>query len=134
MNLEAGQSTWRRRYRGLPGRVTSFGLTLLLTATLVAGCSDPGACTLNIVPAVEVEPRDALDEGFLDTVARGTVRDGTFQDSLRASEYAASDPTIPSVLSGADERTGTYAVHLEADGRQPWDTAGVRVSRDACHV
>jgi hypothetical protein len=37
-------------------------------------------------------------------------------------------------LAGADERGGIYSVHLEADGYQPWDTAGVRVTEGDCHV
>ena len=37
-------------------------------------------------------------------------------------------------LGGADERPGTYSVSLEADGWQPWDTAGIVVRSDGCHV
>jgi hypothetical protein len=35
---------------------------------------------------------------------------------------------------GAQERAGRYVVQIEADGYLPWDTVGVRVGEDDCHV
>jgi hypothetical protein len=37
-------------------------------------------------------------------------------------------------LAAADERSGRYTVHIEAEGYQAWDTAGVRATEGSCHV
>jgi hypothetical protein len=42
-------------------------------------------------------------------------------------------PLIVSMV-GAYERAGTYLVQLETEGYQPWDTSGVQVFSDECHV
>lgn len=99
----------------------------------VLGC-DVGACTLNIVPAVEVDVKDGVTSEFLTTTPRGVVREGTFEDSLEVSGYTTDVPPRVRTLIGADERPGRYVVQIEADGYLPWDTAGVRVSEDDCHV
>ena len=106
----------------------------LVTASLVGACSDPGACTLDILPAVVVEVRDASTDTLIAGLVRGIVTDGAFEDSLRVIGSLGTDPAVPTTLGGADERAGTYAVHLEGPAYEAWDTAGVRVSRDACHV
>jgi hypothetical protein len=106
----------------------------LVTTRLVGACSEPGACTLNILPAVAVEVRDASTDAFIAGLVRGVVTDGAFEDSLRVIGSLDTDPEVPTTLGGADERAGTYAVHLEGEAYEAWDTAGVRVTRDACHV
>lgn len=117
----------------MPGRVAQL-VASLVTACLVGACSDPGACTLNLVSAVAVEVRDASTEEFIAGFVRGIVTDGAFEDSLRVVASLGTDPALPTTLGGADERPGNYAVHLEGPGYQAWDTANVQVSRDACHV
>ena len=94
------------------------------------GCSEPG-CTLELRFAVEVEVRDAATQGLLGSYPYGVVRDGVYEDSLRA---AGNPEPVPSTLVAAEERPGVYDVHLEAAGYSPWDTAGVRVTSDECHV
>jgi hypothetical protein len=44
------------------------------------------------------------------------------------------DPPLVVTMIGADERAGTYIVQLEAVGYQPWDTSGIRVTGNECHV
>jgi hypothetical protein len=106
----------------------------LIMASLVGACSDPGACTLDILPAVVVEVRDASNDMFIAGLVRGVVTDGAFEDSLRVIGTLVTDPSVATTLGGADERAGRYAVHLEGPGYEAWDTAGVEVTRDACHV
>jgi len=106
----------------------------LVTAGLGGACSDPGACLLNVVPAVEVEVRDASTDEFIASIVRGILRDGAFADSLRVVASLGTDPALATTLGGADERPGTYEVHLEGSGYEPWDTTNVRVTRDDCHV
>ena len=105
-------------------------LLLLLTTA----CSESFFCTDDIRPAVEVEVRDRVTHDFLSITPRGVVREGTFQDSLRVGGTTGENPPRVTRLLGADERTGRYVVQVEADGYQPWDTAGIRVTADECHV
>jgi hypothetical protein len=106
----------------------------LAAAGLLMGCSDPAACTANIERAVEVEVREAGTDQYLADVTRGVVRDGSYSDSLRVVGYIGTDPALPTLLGAADERPGTYQVHLEAEGYGDWDTTGVRAGFDGCHV
>jgi len=106
----------------------------LLASTLTA-CQDPGVvCTADIRPAVEVEVRDAVSGEHLSVTPRGVARDGAFEDSLRVGSTTLSIPPLIVTMVGADERAGTYLVQLEAEGYQPWDTSGVVVTGDECHV
>lgn len=110
-------------------------LLLCLLAAPLTACQDPEVgCTLNILPAVEVEVRDAVSGEHLAVTPRGIARDGAFQDSLRVGSTTLSIPPLVVTMVGADERAGTYLVQLEAEGYQPWDTSGVVVTGDECHV
>jgi hypothetical protein len=100
----------------------------------MGACMDAGICTLSIEPAVEVEVRDQTTDQFLSTAPRGVVREGAYQDSLTVSGFTSDVPPRVRTLIAAGERAGTYTVHLEADGYQPWDTARVRVGEGDCHV
>jgi hypothetical protein len=108
--------------------------TVCLVAGTLSACQDPGACTADIRPAVEVEVRDAVGGEHLSVTPRGVARDGTFEDSLRVGSTTLSIPPLVVSMVGADERAGTYLVWLEAEGYQAWDTSGIQVFRDECHV
>jgi hypothetical protein len=115
---------------------TNCRRTLLLCCAglPLAACDIAEGCTLNIAAGVEVEVRDRTTDQFLTTPPRGVVREGTFQDSLEVSGFTEDVPPRVRTLIGAEERTGRYVVHIEAEGYLPWDTVGVRVGRDDCHV
>src|SRR5262245_25348558 len=109
--------------------------TLLAAVAGLVGCSDQqGICTTEMRRAIEVEVRDAASNEYIAGVTRGVVRDGSFVDSLRVVGEIGGDPALSTILGGADERPGIYAVSLEADGWESWDTTGVVVASDACHV
>src|SRR4051794_14570532 len=97
-----------------------------------SGCSEPAVCTLELQRGVQVEVRDAVSGDYIAEVIHGSLRDGSFEDSLRVVGWIGTDPALPTTLGGADERPGTYAVHLEGPAYEVWDTAGVKVSRDEC--
>jgi hypothetical protein len=103
-------------------------------AASLAACQDPVACALNVVPGVEVEVRDRVTGELLTTAPRGVAREGAFQDSLRVGATTLENPPRVMTLIGADERTGRYVVQVEADGYQAWDTAGIQVTPNECHV
>jgi hypothetical protein len=108
-------------------------ILLCLSVPALAGCVEPG-CTLSIEPGVEVEVRDRLTEEYLATTPRGVAREGPYEDSLQIWSVTADVPPRVFSLAGATERGGTYSVHLEAEGYESWDTAGVRVSEGDCGV
>ena len=97
-----------------------------------AACTDPGACTLSIEPAITVR---AVDRGTGQNVAdgaRGTVSDGAYVDSLRPAAIDAAQRVV--LLRAADERPGTYDVFLERPGYQSVSFRAAEVTRDECHV
>jgi hypothetical protein len=107
---------------------------LLVIAGLVAACSEPVECTPSLVFGIQVLVRDARTDAFVAQPVHGVVRDGAFEDSLRVVSSAGTDSALATVLAGAAERPGTYSVHLESAGYEPWDTANVRVTKGECHV
>jgi hypothetical protein len=110
-------------------------ILIFLGALSVAGCLENGGiCTTSVEPAVEVEVRDAATGAPLTITPRGVAREGTYEDSLRIWSMTADVPQRVISLAGASERAGTYSIHVEAEGYRAWDTAGVRVTQDECHV
>jgi hypothetical protein len=88
-------------------------------AVVPAACnlvSEPYACTASVEPAVIVEIRDARSGAPLAADARGVVRDGSFVDSLRPSEFARAEAATLYSRRAADERAGTYAVEVQRAG------------------
>ena len=80
--------------------------SLLAAVGMCGACSDPDACTAEARLAIEVEPHDAISDEFIAVAARGLVREGTYEDSLRVvRSFVGSDPALPVPL-GAAEDTG----------------------------
>lgn len=105
----------------------------LLVSPIVA-CSEPILCTGDIRPAVEIEVLDRSSGEFIPSVARGVVQEGPYQDSLQPYSWTGQDPAVAVTYVAAFERIGIYQVHLEVEGYLPWDTSGIVVGRDECHV
>jgi hypothetical protein len=111
------------------------GAGCLLLVSQIAACSDPSPiCTADSRPAIEVEVRDRENNQFIPVLARGVVQDGVFQDSVQLWSMTGDDPPVPVSYAAAFERRGVYTVHLQVAGYYPWDTSGIAVSRDECHV
>lgn len=105
--------------------------SMLLPLALVTACAGPGeaadelVCTAEFVYAIDVQVIDTRTGEPINDIS-GRVRDGDFVDSLQVPG--------PGVAHAAGERAGTYSVEVRAPGYQPWDTAGVVATADACHV
>jgi hypothetical protein len=106
----------------------------LLAMTIVSvGCGGPDLlCTMSVEPAIELFVYDATTAEPAWWSAAGVVRDGAFEDSLWAPSWLDSTVAIP--MRAADERPGTYSIHLERSGYVPWDTSGILVTAGVCHV
>lgn len=106
-------------------RRSAFALVLSAAAASACAPPPPRMCTEEALAAVNVHLIDPRTDAHLRGPATVEVRDGEFAES------AAGDLGIVSL---AFERAGTYAVRVRAAGFAPWDTAGVRVTEDECHV
>jgi hypothetical protein len=104
---------------------------LVLVAPLLAGCIE-GPCTLSVEWAVLVEIRDAVTGTPIAELARGSVRDGSYVDSLRP--HGTLDGVLLPCRAAASEREGIYTVEVVHEGYVTWQRASVRVGGDDCHV
>lgn len=114
--------------------------SLIAAALVLAGCSgiaDPVVlCTQIVQPAVIVEIRDLRTGAPIAGSASGVVRDGAYVDSLRPYGYITGPLDAQSLYSrqAAPERAGVYEISIQRAGYRAWDTTGVRVTREECHV
>jgi hypothetical protein len=79
------------------------------------------------VRALEAGTGENITDG-----ARGTVSEGTYSDSLRPAALDAAQRVL--LLSGADERPGTYDLFVERDGYQAVSLGGLEATEGECHV
>jgi hypothetical protein len=102
-------------------------------AFLLGGCNtDPGACTLILVPGITVRALDAGTNENVTDGAQGTVSEGAYVDSLRPGLQDADSRVL--LLSAAYERPGSYDVFVERPGYQAVSLSAVEVTADECHV
>ena len=90
-----------------------------------APAPDQVVCTMEARSSISIAVLDAATGDSLGVTPTGTVRDGSFEEALQA---------FGSQLSGPFERKGTYDVTVTAPGYASWDTTGVVVTADECHV
>lgn len=106
--------------------------SIVLVATVLMGCkasnnTDPIVCTTEARAGINVVVRDADTQAGIAALARGSVTDGAYVDSLRT--YGST-----TTLAAAYERPGNYTVDVRATGYQGFTTTGIIVTKDACHV
>lgn len=111
------------------------GLAVLVAGSIAcANSSDPIACTEEARSALAV----LVYHGFTDVgIAEGAtlvLRDGTFADSVTSPLGFSGSAAGPLITPNTYERAGTYAVTVRRAGYSQWDTVGVRVTEDVCHV
>jgi hypothetical protein len=93
-------------------------LSWIILAPMVIGCGEDPTCLQGAYPAIIVRVTGANGGGPI-LGATGEVLEGSFRENLFE--------TGPGYYQAAENRPGTYAVHLERAGYSPWDTAGVFV-------
>lgn len=91
---------------------------LALTPLALAACGEDATCPPGGFAAVSVHALSAVDATPV-LGARGVVREGGYADSLRELSQG--------YYEAAQDRPGTYAVHLEHAGFAAWDTSDVVV-------
>ena len=109
---------------------TSQSVSVLIIASAGAACSlvtDSTVCDARADPALTVDVRDSLDNGFVGQGARVIARDGEFADTAE-SAYGERPAEL------ALERPGTYLVTVDRAGYRLWSRSDVRVSSNECGV
>jgi hypothetical protein len=99
-------------------------VTILLSVCSSLSCgAGPVLCSPSSQLAIAVRPEEAGTGVSIAGLTTGTVQAGTYADSLwhGPNFYVGPD----SLVGGY--HAGTYVVHIEATGYQPYDTSGVRV-------
>jgi hypothetical protein len=107
-------------------------LPLILFA---AGCDEgslsPVACTEQFVFGLQLEVREADVGAPAAQGAVATVTDGGYVEVVAGPLSGRPDALF---LLAAGERAGTYDIEVTRDGFEAWDTTGVVVEEDICHV
>ena len=130
MNRSAVREPGTNLARFLVGGVLTFGC-----ASCRAPASDGFGCTGDAIPGILIRVRDGNTLAPAAHGVRGVVQDGEYSDSLRVTRWIGSVDSANAIgVSAARERVGRYTVHMERDGYQSWDTAGILVTRGMCHV
>jgi hypothetical protein len=95
----------------------------------LAGCNVlvPTGCTLEALPYLVVEVRDARTGAPAAMGATGMVQEGSFIDTL----YAINELVLETFEY---ERAGTYNVRIQKAGYQDWTAQDVRVKKGRCGV
>jgi hypothetical protein len=102
-------------------------LTALIATLVTTACASQQSpiCTALYAYGITVTVLDASTSEAPQVAPMGTVRDGNFSDSMTV---------MGNQLVGAGERAGTYDVRVTAPGYTAWDTTGIVVTADECHV
>ena len=119
--------------RSRPGSLAA----LVAGLALLAGCDDgefdlyDPVCTTELVYGLQMEVRDDVTGAPAAQGAEAEVRDGDYVE--QAENPGFNDPQALHLLA-APERTGTYSVTVSKVGYESWDTAGLVVTANECHV
>lgn len=102
---------------------------------LVACSGDPYEstviCTEQLVFGLSMEVRDAATGAPIAHDAMAVIEEGAWSEEVRS--FTPSDPDAL-YLVGAAERRGLYDIKVIKPGYLMWDTTGIRVVGDECHV
>jgi hypothetical protein len=116
-----------RSWRGLISLVGAIA-----TTACSSGTAPNVACTLNYVYGLAIRVQNAATGSALSDSALVQVMDGAYVETYRY--LGPPNQQFSGTISAAGERAGTYSIAIRKAGFAPFDTAGIRVTRDACHV
>ncbi|MEO7042627.1 MAG: hypothetical protein ABI035_10240 [Gemmatimonadaceae bacterium] len=116
--------------------LTHRWMTLTVSVAIIAStaCSSSAssptgvACTTNIVPGLSITVANASTGAQIIDSAAVSITDGGYTESYTLGGQPGG------VISAANERPGTYNISVRKPQFAPYDTAGVTVTKDACHV
>ena len=118
-----------------PGGRPILAPVALALALAAAGCDEgslsPIVCTEQFVYGLQIEVREADAGAPAAQGAVATVTDGDYVEVVAGPVSGRPDALF---IGAAGERAGTYDIEVARDGFEIWDTTGVVVDEDICHV
>ena len=105
--------------------------SILIAAVACSGSTSP-VCTQEFRPGLVVYVKDSLTRAGVASGASLVVREGSYKDSVAATNSGPDQDNSP--LSAAGERSGTYQVTVLKPGYATWLQSNVRVTSNECHV
>lgn len=103
----------------------------LFGATACSGPTDV-MCSLNYVYGISLKVQNAVTGAPVTDSADVQIRDGSYVESYNF--LGPANQPFSGMLSVAGERAGTYSISIRKNGFAPFDTTGIKVTRDVCHV
>ena len=101
-----------------------------------AACSSSGptavACTGDPVYGLAITVENAATGAPVTDSASVVISDGSYVESYHY--LGAAGQPASGTIHAASERAGTYNISIRKSGYAAYDTAGVNVTKDACHV
>jgi hypothetical protein len=118
----------------LTGRSAIVATCLALLAATACSNSGPTdiACSQVYVYGISLKVQNAVTGARITDSAAVQIKDGGYVEAY--NYLGPADQPTSGVLSAAGERAGTYSISIRKDGFAPYDTAGIKVTRDVCHV
>ena len=90
------------------------------------------ACTAIYVYGISLKVQDAVTGARITDSAVVRITDGSYVESY--NYLGPADQPTSGMLAAAGERAGTYSISIRKTGFAPYDTTGIKVTRDVCHV
>ncbi len=115
-------------------RTIGFFVLLLLSSCNQKTTSDGETifCTASVDPAIRIEVFD-METGQPNSCgAKATIADGNFSEVVENFDGADCNDSI--MLTGADERAGTYNISVVKDDYLEWNASNIQVTANICHV
>ncbi len=116
------------------GRWTTIGGSVASLATLACSAAAPTgvACSQLYVFGIALKVQNAVTGAPVTDSASVLVTDGSYVESY--GYLGPAGQPLSGMISAAGERAGTYSISIRKTGFMPYDTAGVKVTRNSCHV
>ena len=109
-------------------------LSVCIGILAAAGCSSSAptavACTGDPVFGLQVTIENAATGTPIIDSTSVVITDGSYKESYVLPVAGLT----PGTISAASERAGTYSISIRRTGFAAYDTAGVTVTKGACHV
>ena len=104
----------------------------MISATACSISAPTVVCTDQIVPGIVIKVQNAATGAPVTDSADVQVTDGSYVETYRY--LGPPNQQLTGTITAAGERAGTYGISVRKIGFAPYDTAGVRVTKDVCHV
>lgn len=117
-------------------RLARVRLLACVSSFALVACEDAVNmnCTSIAILPVTVYVRDAVTEAGIASGATLVLASAGYLDSATYEEGFPHVNDMPLGVFSSEERPGTYSATVRRAGYASWDTVGVLVTADQCHV